>query len=256
MLNIKLDFKDAEQFEQVCNISEGEGGELWCYNDVEVDWMPAGFQQVNIRRGCRNNNWKDECSEGFTGGYQFKDCHNVCDAIDGAAACNKNTVADALNAFDQGNDITCRECFADDPTNEDELSHCRNNPAPVNHKCPVWANAACFNAKAITTKPQPDEPSEYAYYKGCSTFKINGTLCDEFLNGVVNDAQSCKSTCDIEYCNSGPVIPPVKCYTCDYTWDDFGIIGQGDPNCLNEFSLTSEQLGTCPPDNSYCITGK
>ena len=60
----------SDHFEQVCNVGAGE--DLWCYNDVEVDWMPSGFQQIVVRRGCRTNNWKDECAQGSTGGYYYK----------------------------------------------------------------------------------------------------------------------------------------------------------------------------------------
>lgn len=249
------DGPDAEQFEATCNIEGGIGGELWCYNEIQVNWVGAGLQQITVNRGCRNINLKDECMEDYSPGLERKECHNVCESVAGTSACNKDTVMDAMNLFDQGNDLSCHECLADDPEDEAALEHCRNNPDSVTDKCPVYANAACFNAKSITTKPQPNQPTDYGYYKGCSAFAKNFTTCDLYVNGALNNAQTCKSTCDTEYCNSGPVIPPTKCYVCDSTWDDFGIVGQGDARCIYPNTLSTEQLGTCPEEHSYCITG-
>ena len=101
----------------------------------------------------------------------------------------------------------------------------------------VYTSYSHFKLKSGT-------PTEYAYYKGCSTFRLDATQCDPFGNGLLNDAQSCKTTCDDDFCNTGPVAPPVQCYVCDYTWDDFGMMGQGDANCMDMSTLTSDQ--GCP----------
>jgi hypothetical protein len=34
--------------------------------------MPRGEQEILVRRGCRNNNWKNECEDGENGGYKFR----------------------------------------------------------------------------------------------------------------------------------------------------------------------------------------
>ena len=251
--------KDAKKFEIDCAIQGGLDGEVWCYNDVEVDWMPSGFQQVTVRRGCRNDNWKDECWEGESGGLMWKDCHNVCKGTSTSACNNEGTssVENAMKLFGEENGLMCRECAATDPNDTEMLEYCRNVPSPdpnTGPKCPIWANVGCFNAKAITTTIANTE--DYAYFKGCSTFRLNETECHTFQSGALVNGRSCRNTCDDLFCNEGPVQPPPQCYVCDYTWDDFGLIGQGDARCLDETTLTDDMIQNCGAENKYCITGK
>ena len=71
----------------------------------------------------------------------------------------------------------------------------------------------------------------------------------------MDDSRTCKVTCDDLFCNSGPVVPVPQCFVCDYTWDDFGLVGTGDFRCKNTATLTASMRVNCPAGESYCVTG-
>ena len=78
----------------------------------------------------------------------------------------------------------CRECIANETSSDEQKQYCRNIPGSdpnTGHDCPIWQNAACFNAKTEKRDGGPGE--EFEYHKGCSTFRLDRTVSKICLNG-------------------------------------------------------------------------
>ena len=86
----------------------------YCGVEFFADWLPRGFQQFTVRRGCRAQPAPEECLVSLESGFKYKDCFETC-TTDG---CNsKNDVyskAAELDDTQRPRQIDCLSCSRQD----------------------------------------------------------------------------------------------------------------------------------------------
>lgn len=224
-------------------------GAAFCGTELIVDWMPNGEQIVKYQRGCRTTSQPGNsgCVSGSLTGMMYKDCVTTCDTD----FCNNdNAVEDLFAKKDESGkpvEIACYSCSSTRDENGgiiDGKPECYTTPTGEESKrqCPIYANSACFKAKAIVGM-------EETHFKGCSSFDVaedaedEEVMCDEFnVQGV--QALACKSACNgKDYCNELSVQGNgFMCYTCEVTFNQMGqLVGWGDMGCYQD--LTDRDRG-------------
>jgi len=273
-----LEADDEDIFWVSCPATDGSPFKPVCESSSYVQWEPNGRQTLTVTQGCfevlrEENNDLDVCNfETVSGAFQARNCIKTCDPTGRGDECNRKNIEHVIAKQGiENSDIACRSCSANSTSSPEQIEYCRNVPSPIDPTgCPSWANRACFNVRDAVIKPDGDASpgdSDIAYHKGCSSFDFTeednenvetseSVNCREYYDiNAHRYTESCKETCKDKFCNEGEVKQPMKCFSCNYAWDDFGIaVGSGDPRCKDPKNFAPSDLTTCPEDKPYCFT--
>lgn len=233
--------------------------QMYCVDDMLVDWLATGEQVVKIRRGCSALPPNKDCVEGELDQIKYKDCQLACSE----SQCNSDlSVGDK---FGSGGG-SCFACKYTEKDSGDVLGnvHC-GDPLSVDKdanmiiECPNYASAGCYTGASLH---QFEGDVKDEVYKGCSSFVINDPGFEQYnatLSGVPYSIT--KSSCSGKNCNDKHYAPsdpeggvPSKmnqCLVCDVTVDQNNkTVGIGQSAC---WEGDNQYLSDCKPDD-VCVT--
>ena len=261
-----LELKQGDNtFRQKCNMFVLANEKLTCSTEFIADWLPNGIMEYTMKRGCKavpkdTEEDKQECPMvGSVNGFYFRDCLALCKG-DQCNADNHQSMYELMAVKDQygkpRDANKCRSCCS--RTNPETSLQCMNDPIDLENgdiKCPIYANAGCFNANFH--REGTIRPDEQEYNKGCSSFLFEDDISGkpDYSARCITEAgmESCKQTCDGDSCNVGIVGEQHQCYTCSVTVDSaLHPLGWGDAECVE--GALDRHLESCGPGQDVCVT--
>lgn len=242
--------------------------EDYCFDEMVIDWLPKGEQQIWIKRGCSAEPAPGPCQSGEGQNVKYKDCQASCYPTDDQPCNNDLTVAEKYRIGAETKVSSCHSCRYVEHDNGDVEGNknCENNPAIGD--CPIYADIACYTGAATHNAIEAGNVIR-EIYKGCSTFVAKNGEEDKVQelpnpdSGTVQMYGITKTSCTNDNCNKEhkapqePEIPDEpepetknRCQVCSVTVDQYERqIGTGQIGCWNGDSAFEQDCGT----NKYCV---
>ena len=186
--------------------------EDYCFDDMVIDWLPKGEQQIWIKRGCSAEPAPGPCQSGEGQNVKYKDCQASCYPTDDQPCNNDLTVAEKYRIGAETKVSSCHSCRYVEHDNGDVEGNknCENNPAVGD--CPIYADIACYTGAATHNAIEAGNVIR-EIYKGCSTFVAKNGEEDKVQelpnpdSGTVQMYGITKTSCISDNCNKDHKAP-------------------------------------------------